>query len=374
MGGAVPDVRAAARAFALPGEVEGFERHGSGHINDTFAVHLREDGKARRVIIQRINTSVFRDPEALMANVGRVTRHLARKLSGAADASRRSLSLIPARDGADFHRDAAGGFWRAYGFVEGAASRDVLTTPRQAFEAAKAFGTFQRLLMDLPGPRLVETIPRFHDTPWRLARFREVVARDPSNRAAGAAPEIEAVLAREALAESLSPLRTSGGLPERVTHNDTKLNNVLLDEATGEGLCVIDLDTVMPGLWLHDFGDMVRTGTNPVAEDERDLSKVVASLPMFEALARGYLSAAGEALSPAERDRLVLSGKLLTYECGMRFLTDHLERDVYFRIHRPGQNLDRARAQLALLTSLEGQEERLTRIVESLPGLGSGLI
>ncbi len=360
------DVRDAVRAFAFSGEVEGFERYGSGHINDTFAVGLRDGGGARRVILQRINTSVFRDPESLMANVGRVTRHLAKKLFGAPDASRRSLSLIPTRGGADFHRDGAGGFWRAYGFIEGARSRDVLTAPRQAVEAARAFGTFQRLLTDLPGPRLAETIPRFHDTPWRLARFREVLARDPFNRAAEARRDIDAVLSREALAQSLTPLLSSGVLGERVTHNDTKLNNVLLDEGTGEGLCVIDLDTVMPGLWLHDFGDMVRTGTNPVSEDDRDLSKVVASRPMFEALARGYLSATGEALAPEERDRLVLSGKLLTYECGMRFLTDHLEGDVYFRIHRPGQNLDRARTQLALLASLEEQEDALTRLVERL--------
>ena len=185
--------------------------------------------------------------------------------------------------------------------------------------------------------------------------------------AAGATREIAFVERREALAGSLAPLLTAGLLSERVTHNDTKLNNVLLDDATGEGLCVIDLDTVMPGLLLHDFGDMVRTAANPAAEDERDLSKVVASVPMFEALATGYLEAAGEAVSLPERERLVLSGKLLTYECGMRFLTDHLEGDVYFRIHREGHNLDRARAQFALLRSFEEKEESLSRLVERLP-------
>jgi len=362
------DVHAVAGAFALSGEVEGFERYGSGHINSTYTVTLR-GGAVPRVILQQINTSVFRDPEGLMANVGRVTRHLAGKLAGAPDAGRRALSLVPTRDGADLHRDDGGDVWRAYTFIEGARSWDVLTSPRQAHEAAKAFGTFQRFLMDLPVPRLVETIPHFHDTTRRLERFAEVVAADRLNRAKDVSAEIAFVLSRETLAGSLTSLLASGVLADRVTHNDTKLNNVLLDDATGEGLCVIDLDTVMPGLLLWDFGDMVRTATNPVAEDERDASKVVADLAMFEALARGYLEAMGKDLTPAERDRLVLSGKLLTYECGMRFLTDHLEGDVYFRIHRPGHNLDRARTQFALLRSLEGNEERLSRLVESLADL-----
>jgi Ser/Thr protein kinase RdoA (MazF antagonist) len=360
------DVLAAARAFTRTGKVEGFERYGSGHINDTFSVALSDGKAARRVILQRINTVVFRDPVGLMANVGRVTRHLAEKLAGDPDAARRALSLISTRDGADYFRDEGGDIWRAYAFIERARSWDVLTSPRQAYEAAKAFGAFQRFLMDLPGPRLVETIPHFHDTPKRLSRFREVVATDPKNRAKEVVAEIAFVLSREGLAASLTSLFAGGLLAERVTHNDTKLNNVLLDDATGEGLCVIDLDTVMPGLLPYDFGDLVRTATNPVAEDERDASKAVADLPMFEALARGYLSAMGGDISPAERDRLVLSGKLLTYEVGMRFLSDHLEGDAYFRIHRPGQNLDRARTQFALLRSLEESEERMSRLVERL--------
>jgi len=362
-----PDLFAVARAFALPGAAVAFEPYGSGHINETWAVTL-EGGPVRRAVLQRINTKVFRDPDGLMENVARVTRHLAGKLADRPDAARRSLSLIPTRDGAAFHRDSAGGVFRAYEFIEGARSWDVLTSPRQAREAAKAFGTFQRLLSDLPPPRLAETIPDFHDTPRRLARFREVLAADPKNRAAGVAREIAFVERREPLAESLSSLLAAGVLSERVTHNDTKLNNVLLDDATGEGICVIDLDTVMPGLLLHDFGDMVRTAANPVAEDEQDVSKVVASVPMFEALVRGYLGATGSMLSGLERERLVAAGKLLSYECGMRFLTDHLEGDVYFRIHREGQNLDRARTQFALVASLEEQEEALTRLVERISG------
>ncbi|MFI5179820.1 MAG: phosphotransferase enzyme family protein [Thermoanaerobaculia bacterium] len=355
----------AAGAFAFPGKPVALAPWGNGHINETWAVAL-EGGSARRAILQRINTEVFRDPEALMTNVTRVTRHLTAKLAGAPDASRRALTLIPAKSGSDLHRDGEGRVFRAYSFIEGARSWDILTSPSQAREAAKAFGTFQRLLADLPPPRLFETIPRFHDTPQRLVRFREGVAMDTRNRAADVAQEIAFVEERTTLAGSLSAAVQAGLLPERVTHNDTKLNNVLLDDVTGEGICVIDLDTVMPGLLLHDFGDMVRTAANPVAEDERDTSKVVASIPMFEALVRGYLEAMGRTLSAIERDRLVLSGKLLTYECGMRFLTDHLEGDVYFCIHREGQNLDRARTQFALVRSLEEHEETLTRLVEKI--------
>ena len=352
----------AAAAFAFPGKPVAMTPWGSGHINETWAVTL-EGGSVRRAILQRINTEVFRDPEALMANVTRVTRHLAAKLAGTPDGSRRALTLIPAQSGSDLHRDAEGRVFRAYVFVEGARSWDVLSSPRQAYEAAKAFGTFQRLLSDLPPPRLAETIPHFHDTPRRLLRLREVVTRDVRSRAAGVAREIAFVEEHEPLAQGLTSLAAAGLLAERVTLNDSKLYNVLLDDTTGEGICVIDLDTVMPGLLLHDFGDMVRTATNPVAEDEPDASRVVASVPMFEALVRGYLEAMGSVLSPAERDRLVLSGMVLTYECGMRFLTDHLEGDVYFRIHRDGQNLDRARTQFALVKSLEEREEELSRLV-----------
>ena len=352
----------AAAAFAFPGKPVAFAPWGSGHINETWAVML-EGGGVRRAILQRINTEIFRDPEALMANVSRVTRHLTAKLAGTPDASRRALALIPAKNGSDLHRDADGCVFRAYGFVEGARSWDVLSSPSQAYEAAKAIGTFLRLLADLPPPRLAETIPHFHDTPRRFLRFREAVARDLRNRAVGVSREIAFVEGHEPLARSLSLLATAGFLAERVTHNDTKLNNVLLDDVTGKGICVIDLDTVMPGLLLHDFGDMVRTATNPVVEDELDASRAVASVPMFEALVRGWLEAMGEVLSPLERDRLVVAGKVLTYECGMRFLTDHLEGDVYFRIHRDGQNLDRARTQFALVRSLEEREDELVRLV-----------
>ena len=355
------DVLAAARAFALPAEPESYTRWGSGHINDTFAVTLRG---GRRVLLQRINTDVFRDPEGVMANVGRVTRHLRGKLAGLPDASRRALALVPARDGADFTRDGAGRCFRTYEFIDGARSVDVLESPRQAYEAAKTFATFQRLLADLPGPRLVETIPRFHDTRKRFETLEVAVARNPRNRAATAAPEIAFARSREPLADGLLRPLAGGTLVERPTHNDTKLNNVLFDGAEGTGLCVVDLDTVMPGLFLYDFGDLVRSAVSPSAEDERDLSKVEASEPVFEALVRGTVDALGDGLPPADRERLVLAGQVITFEIGIRFLTDHLDGDVYFKIHREGHNLDRARTQFALVTSLEEKEERLQRIVE----------
>ncbi|HWQ09062.1 MAG TPA: phosphotransferase, partial [Holophaga sp.] len=246
-------------------------------------------------------------------------------------------------------------------------SYDILEHPDQAFQAAKSFGAFQRHLMDYDGPRLFETIPRFHDTPDRFQVLARTIEADRCNRAARAAEEIAFALANEGLCGSLLALKARGLVQERITHNDTKLNNVLLDDLTGEGMCVLDLDTVMPGLSLYDFGDMVRTATNPVAEDELDIAKVQVQVPMFEALARGYLEGMAGALSSIERERLVLAGKLLTFECGMRFLTDFLDGDHYFRIHREAHNLDRCRTQFALLRSLEAQEERLSAFVQSLP-------
>jgi Ser/Thr protein kinase RdoA (MazF antagonist) len=359
------DVLAVARAFALPAEPESYARWGSGHINDTFAVTLRG---GERVILQRINTDVFRDPVGVMANIGRVTRHLQAKLAGSPDAGRRALTLLAARDGSDLVRDGGDRSFRAYAFIGRARSVDVLESPRQAYEAAKAFGTFQRLLADLPGPRLVETIPDFHHTRKRFEALARSVGRDARNRASGAAAEIAFALSREPLADALRRPLAAGLHAERATHNDTKLNNVLFDEATGEGLAVVDLDTVMPGLFLYDFGDMVRSAVSPTAEDERDLSKVAASEPVFEALVKGTVEVLGDGLSRAERERLVLAGKVITFEIGLRFLADHLDGDVYFRVHRDSHNLDRARTQFTLVRSLEEKEERLSRIVETAGG------
>ena len=364
------DLREISRHFAIPGDFLHGVPHGTGHINDTFAVTFSQGGTPVRYILQRVNHAIFKNVPGLMENVARVTRHGAAKLAAAGerDASRRCLTLIPARDGTTFHIDAAGNFWRSYVFIERAQTYDVIETADQARAAAKAFGAFQRELADLPAPRLVETIPDFHNTRSRFAVLEDAIRRDPCNRAHEVRTEIAFAEARAGIVGTLVDLQSAGRLPERITHNDTKLNNVMLDDVTGEGVCVIDLDTVMPGLVLYDFGDMVRTAARPTAEDERDLSKVVASLPMFEALARGYLESAGDFLVPAEREHLVFSARLITFEIGIRFLTDYLLGDVYFKTHRPGHNLARCRVQFALARSLEEKEDAMQRIVERARG------
>jgi len=351
-------------AFDIPGEFQTAVPYGSGHINDTYCATFVAAGEPTRYILQRINQTVFGNPAALMQNIGRVTSHLAAKLAGEADRHRRILSLIPAHDCRAWHVDALGHYWRAYRFIEQARTFDIVESAEQAYQAAKAFGRFQRLLADLPAPRLHDTIPDFHHTPKRYAALERSITSDVANRARLAGTEIEFTLCRRAMCSVLLDAQ----LPERVTHNDTKFNNVMLDQRTGEGICVIDLDTVMPGLAPFDFGDMVRTTTSPVAEDEQDLSKVRMQFPMFEALLRGYLASAGCFLTPAERSHLVTAGKVITFENGIRFLTDYLGGDTYYKIHRPNHNLDRCRTQFQLVASIEQQEDAMHRLVESLEG------
>ena len=356
------DVRAVALQFQSPGDFVAAEPYGHGHINDTYRSTFLHQGLPAHYIQQRINHKIFKNPVALMDNIQRVTTHLQTKLGGTPDANRTALTLIPTREGQPFLRDATGNYWRTYLFIENAQTYDAVTSSAQAFEAGRAFGRFQQLLADLPAPRLHDTIPDFHHTPKRYTQFEQALAADVANRAQSATPEI-------AFAQRLQPLTgalLAAGLPERITHNDTKLNNVMLDDATGAGLCVIDLDTVMPGLVLYDFGDLVRTSTSPALEDERDLSKVTLQFPMFEALVRGYLSTAGAFLTPVERNHLVLAGKLITFEIGLRFLTDFLAGDTYFKVHRPGHNLDRCRTQFRLIESLTQQEAALHRLVDQL--------
>ena len=299
-----------------------------------------------------------------MQNIERVTAHLAAQFAGEPDRARRALKLIPARDGRNWYEDAQGETWRAYRFIENAHSHETATSAEQAYQAAHAFGRFQQQLASLPSPRLHETIPDFHHTPKRFAALQQAIAADVKGRAKLARPEIDFALAHE----SITGVLLEADLPERITHNDTKFNNVLLDDATGESLCVVDLDTVMPGLALYDFGDMVRTTTSPAAEDEQDLSKVAMQFPLFEALVRGYLSAAGEFLTETEKKFLAFSGKLITFEIGIRFLADYLAGDTYFKIHREGHNLDRCRTQFKLVESIELQEEKMNRLVESIAG------
>ena len=354
------DVRLVASRFQIHGAFQEAAPYGSGHINDTYCAVFDQAGTLVRYILQRINHNVFKIPVALMENIQRVTEHLAGK--GDKDSSRRVLTLVPTRTGKCCHRDEQGNYWRTYLFIEKARTYDATESPQQAFQAAQAFGRFQKQLSDLPAPRLHDTIPDFHHTPKRFAALEKAIAEDVMNRAKLAKPDIEFALRRKEICSVLLDAK----LPERVTHNDTKFNNVMLDDATGEGICVIDLDTVMPGLALYDFGDMVRTTTSPAKEDERDLSRVQMQFPMFEALARGYLSAAGEFLTPAEKRLLPFAGKLITFEIGIRFLADFLSGDTYFKVHREGHNLDRWRTQLKLVESIERQEEAMNKLVQGI--------
>jgi Ser/Thr protein kinase RdoA (MazF antagonist) len=352
--------------FQLGGEFVAASPYGSGHINDTFAVTMRLPAGETRYVLQRINHQVFKRPDELMENVERVCAHARAKLaiSGVLDAHRRALRLIPTTDGKSWFIDAAGNRWRCYDFVEKATGYDVVRNANQAFQAARAFGAFQSLLADLPGGRLHETIPDFHHTPARFARFQAALAKDAHGRADAAKSEIAFALARESEVSRVVDALRSGQLPERVTHNDTKLNNVLLDDVTQEGICVIDLDTVMPGSVLYDFGDLVRTSTSPAAEDETNLSLVTMQFPMFEALVKGYLSSAQGFLTPREKQLLPFAGKLITFEIGLRFLTDWLEGDAYFKIKRPLHNLDRLRTQFKLVASIEDQLPAMQNFVD----------
>jgi len=356
------DVRAVAQQFQMLGEFVSAEPWGSGHINDTYCVWFNQAGKPVRNILQRINHNIFKNPVALMENVARVTSHLAKKVVGQPDFDRRVLTLIAARDGRAWHVDDDGNYWRAHPFIERAHTCDVVESTAQAFKAAKAFGYFQKLLVDLPAPRLHDTIPDFHHTPKRFGALEQAIEADVAGRVEQAREEIDFALAHKPMTGVL----LDAGLPERVTHNDTKFNNVMLDDVTGEGICVIDLDTVMLGLAIYDFGDMVRTTTSPAKEDERDLSKVVMRFPMFESLVRGYLASAGEFLTQAEKQHLAFSGKLITFETGIRFLTDFLAGDIYFKVHRAGHNLDRCRAQFKLVESIAEQEEAMNKLVQQV--------
>jgi Ser/Thr protein kinase RdoA (MazF antagonist) len=357
-----PNLAAVASQFQIDGDFSAATPYGSGHINDTYLAVFHHDGAPARVILQRINTSIFTRPIHLMQNIQRVSTHLAAKVAGQPDADRRVLTLIPARNARPLHVDADGNYWRAYRFIQNARTYDAVESTQQAFQAGRAFGRFQQLLVDLPAPPLHHTIPNFHDTPKRFAALQQAIASDVANRAIAAQPEIEFALAHQ----SITAILLDANLPERVTHNDTKLNNVMLDSATGEAICVIDLDTVMPGLALYDFGDMVRTTTSPAPEDELDLSRVHMQLPMFEALVRGYLSTARGFLTKAEKRLLTFSGKLITFETGLRFLTDYLAGDSYYKVHRPDHNLHRSRTQFRLVQSIEQQQEAMDRLVHSV--------
>ncbi|WP_297241661.1 phosphotransferase enzyme family protein [uncultured Flavonifractor sp.] len=352
-------------AFDFGGQVVGAVRYGSGHINDTFCVHTQPgEDPCRRFILQRISAAAFHHPDQVMANIVGVTSYLGKQIAAAGgDPERETMSVYATRDGKSFYTDAEGGAWRVYPFIEGTVCLQSAETPELFAASALAFGNFQRMLKDYPADTLYETIPRFHDTEDRLAKLKAAVTADPMGRVKEVGPELDFVAAREAdCSVALQALR-EGKLPLRVTHNDTKLNNVLIDRASGKGICVIDLDTVMPGLSINDFGDSIRFGANHSAEDEQDLSKVNFDLSLYEVYTKAFLEGAGGALTAAELDYLPWGAKLMTLECGIRFLTDYLEGDHYFRTHRPGQNLDRCRTQFKLVADMEACWEQMKAVV-----------
>ena len=342
--------------FQLPSRAVSCHRYGCGHINETYLVHTEDN---TRYILQKINQQIFQDVAGLMENIASVTAFLSRQTND----PRRVLTLIPTLDGGVCHRDANGDYWRMYAFVENSICLQQPETPADFYESAIAFGDFQQRLKDFPAHTLHAVIPNFHNTPDRYRIFRETLANDPCGRAKDVPEEIAFVLAREKEAGTLVELLSEGKLPLRVTHNDTKLNNVMLDAATRTALCVIDLDTVMPGLSLYDFGDSIRFGAASAAEDERDLSKMELRLDLFEIYTKGFLTACPD-LTPTERENLPMGAKLMTLECGLRFLTDYLDGDRYFATHRPGHNLDRARTQFKLVADMERKWAQMHTIVQ----------
>jgi len=361
------DAQECAGHFRFEGELLDVHPHGFGHINETYVVRTRTaDGVLRRYILQRLNRDVFEQPEEVMQNIERVTGHLREKiLETGGDPQRQTLNLVRTLTGDAFHRTADADCWRAEVFIEGARTYESAESPEQLYSAAKAFGEFQEMLRDFPLRQLHTTLPDFHHTPRRFDAFVAAVERDAENRAREVRAEIEFVERRGDAANGLVALLERGELPERVVHNDAKLNNVMIDDETGEGVCVIDLDTVMPGLAVLDFGDVVRSGANPAAEDERDLSEVRIDLHAFERIARGYLEAARGFLNPREVDALPEAARLITLEQGVRFLTDYLCGDVYYKVHRPAQNLDRCRTQLELVRDMEPKLEQMRSLVEA---------
>lgn len=358
-------VAALGDAFAIAGEFLHCDTINSGHINLTFrAAYRREDGTTDRYIFQRVNDAVFPCPRDVMHNVEKVTNHIRWKMLRVLKTPfRQTLNLYSARGGRKYLEIPGSGFWRCYNCIKSTHTFDVAEHPRQAHEAARAFGAFQQLLCDMNPEDIHETIPFFHHTRKRFDRLMEAAAGDARGRLDSCRSELEFIRGREQYVDILTDLLEQGKLPVRIVHNDTKINNVMLDRKTDRAVCVIDLDTVMPGSILYDFGDMVRTMTSPAAEDEEDLSKTFLRMPMFEAVVKGYANAVKDFITPQEIAGLAFSGLLITLETGIRFLTDYLEGDVYFKTEKPHHNLYRARTQLRLVESMERQMPEMEECV-----------
>ena len=355
-------------AFDFGAPVVGAMRYGCGHINDTFCVHTQPaDYACRCFILQRMSSAAFKRPDQLMSNIIGVTEYLGSKITAAGgDRSREAMEVIRPRNGEPYYTDSEGGAWRVYPFIKDIYCYQTADTPELFAASGRAFGRFQKMLDGYPADTLFETIPNFHNTEDRLLKLKAAIEADSMGRVKDCKAEIDFVMQREAdCSVALQALR-DGILPLRVTHNDTKLNNVLIDLKSGEGICVIDLDTVMPGLSINDFGDSIRFGANHCAEDEKDLSKMYIDLDLYEAYAKAFIEGAGGTLTDAELQYLPWGAKLMTFECGIRFLTDYLSGDTYFRIHREGQNLDRCRTQFKLVSDMEAHWNEMNAIITKL--------
>jgi len=355
----------AIEAIDFKGEVIRYERYGNGHINDTFIVYGEQNGKTIKNILQRMNHDIFKNPEQLMKNVCGVTEFLKKKIqNNNGDINRETMNVLYTKAGAPYFVDSIGSYWRGYLFIEDAICYEAVEKSDDFYQSAVSFGHFQNLLADFKADTLYETIPNFHNTPVRFATFEKAIADDICKRADSVGPEIQFYLEREHDMKICMELLQKGELPLRVTHNDTKLNNIMIDKTTGKGICVIDLDTVMPGLSIYDFGDAIRFGANTALEDETDLSKVSLNLELFELFTKGYLEGCNGSLTKKEIEMLPMGAKLMTLECGMRFLTDYLLGDTYFRIHHEHHNLDRSRTQMKLVEDMERKWEEMKLIVD----------
>lgn len=340
--------------------------YGSGHINDTYLLtfDIAEMGQLK-VILQRMNREIFKKPVELMENIMNVTSFLRKRIiENGGDPERETLNVIPTVDDKPFFEDSEGEYWRSYKFITDATSFDQVESPDDFYQSAVAFGNFQRLLADYPAETLHETIEGFHDTRARFEVFKKAVADDVCGRAHEVQKEIDFVLAREDVANVFGELLDKKEIPLRVTHNDTKLNNIMIDNKTRKGICVIDLDTVMPGLAMNDFGDSIRFGASTAAEDEQDLSKVSCDMDLFDIYAKGFIEGCGGKLTEREIDLMPMGAKVMTFECGMRFLTDYLQGDTYFKIHRENHNLDRCRTQFKLVEDMEAKWDIMCEIIE----------
>ena len=364
MGQMLENVKQIAGAFANEGVLTVAEPYGNGHINDTFRLTYDINGQTSYVILQHMNRNVFSKPVEVMENIAGVTNFLKDKIrQNGGDPDRETLTVIPAKDGKYYYQDETGEYWREYLFIADTICFDRAENEELFYESAYAFGNFQNMLAEYPAETLHETIVNFHNTKVRFAAFKKAVEEDVMGRAAEVREEIQFVLDREADANFFTELVEMGELPIRVTHNDTKLNNILMDSKTQKGLCVIDLDTVMPGLAMNDFGDSIRSGASTGDEDEKDLSKISCDIKLFDIYAKGFIEGCGGKLTDREIELLPMGAKIMTYECGLRFLMDYLQGDIYFKIHRPEHNLDRCRTQFKLVADMEAKWTQLQEIV-----------